>query len=46
MGCEGYYLHKLVAVAFAQQPSLKYLYVVGWGENSFEMTQSRFRISE
>ena len=32
MACEGYYLHKLVAVAFAQQPSLKSLYVVGWGE--------------
>jgi hypothetical protein len=32
MFCEGYYLHKLIASAFAEQKSLITFYVIGWGE--------------
>ncbi|KAL3199129.1 hypothetical protein MRX96_014094 [Rhipicephalus microplus] len=31
MFCEGFYLHKLIASAFAEQKSLLIFYVVGWG---------------
>ncbi|XP_077555037.1 calcitonin gene-related peptide type 1 receptor-like [Haemaphysalis longicornis] len=31
MFCEGFYLHKLIASAFAEQKSLLVFYVVGWG---------------
>lgn len=31
MFCEGFYLHKLIASAFAEQKSLLVFYVIGWG---------------
>ncbi|XP_064456523.1 calcitonin gene-related peptide type 1 receptor-like isoform X2 [Ornithodoros turicata] len=31
MFCEGFYLHKLIASAFAEQKSLLVFYVTGWG---------------
>lgn len=31
MFCEGYYLHKLIAAAFAEQKTLLMFYVAGWG---------------
>ncbi|CAG7728829.1 unnamed protein product [Allacma fusca] len=30
MFCEGYYLHKLIAAAFAEQESLLVFYLIGW----------------
>ncbi|KFM69204.1 Calcitonin receptor, partial [Stegodyphus mimosarum] len=31
MFCEGYYLHKLIAAAFAEQKSYHVFYIIGWG---------------
>ncbi|XP_022240470.1 calcitonin gene-related peptide type 1 receptor-like isoform X1 [Limulus polyphemus] len=31
MFCEGFYLHKLIVAAFAEQKSLVSFYVIGWG---------------
>ncbi len=30
MFCEGFYLHKLIAAAFAEQKSLLVFYLLGW----------------
>jgi hypothetical protein len=30
MFCEGFYLHKLIAAAFAEQKSLLVFYLIGW----------------
>lgn len=36
MFCEGFYLHRLISTAFAEERSLTLFYVIGWGEyNSF-----------
>ena len=32
MFCEGFYLHKLIASAFAEQKSLCLFYIIGWGK--------------
>lgn len=32
MFCEGFYLHKLIAAAFAEQKNLIMFYVIGWGK--------------
>jgi len=35
MFCEGFYLHRLIAAAFAEQKSLLVFYLIGWGEKKF-----------
>jgi 7 transmembrane receptor (Secretin family). len=36
MFCEGFYLHRLISTAFAEEKGLALFYVIGWGEyNSF-----------
>jgi len=36
MFCEGFYLHRLISNAFAEERNLMLFYVIGWGEyNSF-----------
>jgi len=36
MFCEGFYLRRLIANAFAEERNLMLFYVIGWGEyNSF-----------
>ncbi|GFY73190.1 calcitonin gene-related peptide type 1 receptor [Trichonephila inaurata madagascariensis] len=32
MFCEGFYLHKLIAAAFAEQKSLYMFYFIGWSK--------------
>ncbi|GFS55228.1 g_PROTEIN_RECEP_F2_4 domain-containing protein [Nephila pilipes] len=32
MFCEGFYLHKLIAAAFAEQKNLLMFYLIGWGK--------------
>jgi hypothetical protein len=32
MFCEGFYLHRLIAAAFAEQKSLLIFYLIGWGK--------------
>ncbi|KAF0305523.1 Calcitonin receptor [Amphibalanus amphitrite] len=34
--CEGFYLHKLIASAFAEQKSLLVFYLIGWGKKENE----------
>ncbi|XP_023238645.1 F-box only protein 11-like [Centruroides sculpturatus] len=36
MFCEGLYLHRLIAAAFAEQESLVLFYVIGWGNRIFD----------
>ncbi|KAH9370647.1 hypothetical protein HPB48_008749 [Haemaphysalis longicornis] len=42
MFCEGFYLHKLIASAFAEQKSLLVFYVVGWGPVQGSVHFSRY----
>jgi hypothetical protein len=35
MFCEGFYLHRLISAAFAEERSLILFYAIGWGEYSF-----------
>jgi hypothetical protein len=41
MFCEGFYLHRLISTAFAEERSLLLFYAIGWGEyNSFDRNWS------
>lgn len=41
MFCEGYYLHKLIASAFAEENSLLPLYIIGWGNGFYLLIRTR-----
>lgn len=37
MFCEGFYLHKLIAAAFAEQKNLIMFYIIGWSEYKYKI---------
>jgi hypothetical protein len=41
MFCEGFYLHRLISSAFAEERSLVLFYVIGWGKYNFFIETDR-----
>ena len=37
MFCEGFYLHRLISAAFAEQKSFVVFYILGWGKNPLQV---------